>query len=150
MNIAITTDIDFIVSCVTNPCNYGKLVDDYSPDPGLYFPPMHEGLMWVKVEDYGVFLLTKQSHIMYEVHTVLLPHTRGKAVEIGKNALKWAFANTDAKRIITAVPSYNQLALRLAHKVGFKEYGINPASFQKDGVLYSQTLLGISKEESWQ
>lgn len=145
--IELTTDTDFIVSCITHPYIWDRITDDGAPDRDLYFPPINEGIMWVKVDDYGVFMLAKQNHVTYEVHTILLPCARGKAVEIGKQALEWAFLNTDAKRIITNVPSCNPLALRLARSVGFKDIGINELSFQKNGVLYDQFVLGISKED---
>lgn len=148
--IEITNNIDFIVSCVTNPYTWDKISDDGAPDKGLYFPPIGGGIIWVRVGDYGVFMLSKQNHVTYEVHTILLPCAKGKAVEIGKQALGWAWDNTDAKRLITNVPSFNPLALRLAKAVGFIEYGINQKSFQKNGILYDQTILGISKEESCQ
>ena len=143
--IEVTHDVDFIVSCVTNPMVWDKLTDDGAPE--LYYPPLGSGIMWVRAGDDGVFLLVEQNHVTYEVHTILLPRARGRAVEIGKEALKWAFANTKAKRIITNVPETNQLALRLAKKVGFKQYGINQKSFQKNGVLHDQFVLGISKED---
>lgn len=144
--IELTRDTDFIVSCVTSA--WDRISDDGAPE--LYFPPMGEGNLWVRAGDYGVFLLSRQNHVTYEVHTILLPCARGKAVEIGKQALAWAWANTPAKRLITNVPAFNPLALRLAKAVGFIEYGINRQSFQKGGVLYDQTVLGLSKEESCQ
>jgi RimJ/RimL family protein N-acetyltransferase len=125
--------------------NWEWLTDDGETEPEFYFPPM--GHIWVRVEDYGVFMLTKCNHIMAECHTVLLPNARGKAVEIGKAALQWAFDNTSALRIITAVPETNPLALRMAIKSGFVQYGNNPKSFQKNNILYDQVLLGINKGE---
>lgn len=147
MEIERTFDVDFIIRCVTHPANWKWIADDGAPEAGMYFPPLEEATMWVKVEDYGVFLLVKQNHIMHEVHTVLLPEAHGKAVEIGKAALAWAFEHTDAKRIITNVPTFNPLALRLAKRVGFEQFGVNTKSYQKDGVLYDQWMLGIDKGE---
>jgi RimJ/RimL family protein N-acetyltransferase len=143
MNISATTDIDFITRCIL--ANYDWLTDDGDTCPGLYFPPFGDNITWVKVEEYGVFLLEQKNFVMFECHTALLPTARGKAVDIGKQALKWAFENTPALRIITAVPETNQLALRMALKSGFIQYGINTGSFCKHGKLYSQFLLGINK-----
>lgn len=143
MNISITTNADYITKCVL--VNWDMATDDGAPEREFYFPPFGDSVMWVKVEDSGVFLLEKKNHILYEVHTILLPCARGRAVEIGKAALDWAWNNTPAQRIVTSVPEYNPLALRLALRVGFTVYGINPLSFSKDGVLFDQTLLGLSK-----
>jgi RimJ/RimL family protein N-acetyltransferase len=104
--------------------------------------------LWVRVGDYGVFLLTQNNHVTFECHTALLKTARGKAVDAGKAALAWAWANTRAECITTSVPSYNPLALRLALKVGFYVIGINNRSFQKNNIIYDQTLLGISKNEN--
>jgi len=143
MNISFTTDADFITRCVLQ--NWDWLRDDGADDKDFYFPPINEHVQWVRVGDYGVFMLTRCNHIMFECHTTLLPSARGKSVEIGKAALKFAFENTPALRIITAVPENNPLALRMALKSGFRVIGVNEKSFQKNGTLYDQTLLGISK-----
>lgn len=139
----ITTDTNFVVKCVL--ANWESLKDDEETNKDLYFPPMNN--IWVRAGDYGVFLLEKKNLIMSEIHTALLPEARGKAVEIGEAALKWGFDNLPVKRFVTAVPEFNPLALRMALKCGFKIYGTNPNSFQKNGKLYSQTLLGINKGE---
>lgn len=138
-----TFDVDLITKCVVS--NWEWLHDDGETDPEFYFPPMNH--IWVKVDDYGVFMLTKCNHVMAECHTALLKNAHGKAVEIGKAALNWAFKNTSALRIITAVPESNPLALRFALRSGFKQYGVNPKSFQKNNILYDQVLLGINKGE---
>lgn len=103
--------------------------------------------MWVRVEDYGVFMLQAHNHTLYEVHTLLLPHAHGKAVAIGKEALAWAWENTPAHRIITSVPDYNVLALRLARKVGMVQYGLNVKAFRKNGKDHDILMLGITKGE---
>lgn len=144
MNISLTTDVDFIVKCVHT--NWESLKDDEETSKEMYFPPMQH--LWVRVEDYGVFLLEKKNLIMSELHTALLPSSKGQAIAIGKEALQWAFNNLTVQRLITSVPEFNPLALRMALKCGFKVYGTNPSSFQKDGTLYSQTLLGINKQEA--
>lgn len=145
MKIEHTTDESFITDCITNPSVWDASSDDGCGDPDLFFLNPDHNTIWIKAGDYGVFMLHAHNHTMYECHTMLLPIARGKAVEIAKEALKWAFENTAAKRIVTIVPEFNVLALRLARKVGMKEYGINPESFQKNGILYSQIMLGISK-----
>jgi hypothetical protein len=43
------------------------------------------------------------------------------------------------------VPANNRLALSFAKSCGMTEYGLNPQSFLKDGQLYDQVLLGVSK-----
>lgn len=142
-----TFDADFITHCVTHPEVWDKISDDGAPEKELYFPPMHEGVQWLRAEDYGVFALHRVNFATHEAHTILLPEAHGRAVEIGKVALRFAFEHCGAMRIVTNVPDFNSLALRLAHKVGFIEIGINKRSFCKNGILHDQTFLGISKED---
>lgn len=144
--IARTYDTDFIVRCVAEPGVWRMVADDGFPNPDLYFPPMGDGMYWLRAGDFGVFLFHPHNSVTYEAHTVLLPSARGKAVEIGKAAISWFFANTPCQCLITNVPEYNPLALRLAHKCGFATIGINEKSIMKNGILHDQTLLGISKE----
>jgi RimJ/RimL family protein N-acetyltransferase len=138
-----TFDVDLITRCVLS--NWEWLHDDGMTDPYFYFPPMGESITWVKVGELGVFLLERKNFVTFECHTALLKTARGKAVDAGKAALDWAWANTRAECITTSVPSFNPLALRLALKVGFKIIGINEKSFQKNGIIYDQTLLNISR-----
>lgn len=140
-----TYDADFITHCVTHPDVWRMAADDGYPDPCLYFPPMADSIYWVRAGDHGVFMAHPHNSITFEVHTLLLPSARGKAVEFAKAAIAWAFANTACERLITNVPSFNPLALRLAKKSGMSEYGVNQKSFKRGGVLYDQILLGISK-----
>lgn len=143
MNISQTTDIDFIVKCVM--ASWEMLIDDGAGDKDLYFPPMTDDAKWYRVDDFGAFLMVRQNFATFEVHTCLLPHAKGKAVDIAKEAIAWAWDNTLAQRIITSVPSYNPLALRLAKKAGMTIYGVNQMSFSRNGILHDVTLLGISK-----
>lgn len=143
MIISQTTNVDFIVRCVMS--SWDMLIDDGAGSKDLYFPPITDDAKWYKVDDFGVFLMTRQNFATFEVHTCLLPHARGVAVEVAKAALAWAWDNTEAQRIVTSVPSYNPLALRLAKKAGMTVYGVNPKSFSRHGILYDMTLLGISR-----
>ena len=107
--------------------------------------------MWVMVSEgdtsLGVFMLNPLNCICYEVHTALLPEAWGRSVEITKDGVLWLFENTPCRRVITNVPEYNRKALLLAKKTGMVQFGINPKSFLKNGVLYDQIMLGLSKED---
>jgi len=150
MLIERTTDEVFITKCITDAFVWDASSDDGCGDPGLFFLKPDQNVIWIKAEDYGVFMLHAHNHMMFECHTMLLPKAHGKAVEIAKEALRWAFENTPAQRIITAVPDYNVLALRLARKVGFVQWGLNVNAWKKNGILHDLIMLGIDKEASCQ
>jgi len=143
-----TQDIDFIHKCVTNPIVWRASVDHGMIDinPEIFFIQT-DGKLWLRAGDYGLFMGEPRNSVMYEVHTMLLPHARGKAIEIAKGAIKWMFDNTRCLRLITSVPSFNVLAKRLSIQSGMKLIGNNEKSFLRDGILYDQYLYGISKED---
>ena len=145
MIIERTYDAEFITQCVIHPQAWGKITDDGCGSPDLYFPQMSDEIYWVRAGDYGVFMGCQTNHVSFDVHTILLPSARGKAVDITIKARDWFFGNSPCKRITTKMPEFNQLALRLALKAGFKVIGVDEKSFQKNGILYSQTILGFSK-----
>jgi len=152
MNFTRTYDTEFIRKCLTDDTVWRMSSDDTPLDKDLVFPaaPVGDAIIWLRAEDYGVFLGERKNHVTYEVHTVLLPHARGKAAGIAKGAMQWLFDNTNCLRITTSVPSYNRLAARLAERSDMQLFGTNYKSFQKDGVLFDQLLFGLNKEASCQ
>lgn len=143
-----TKDIEFITKCVTEPVTWRACIDDgmVHVNPDMFFVPT-DGKLWLRAGDYGLFMGEPRNSVTYEVHTMLLPEARGKAVDIAKGALHWMFYNTPCLKIITHVPSFNVLARRLSERCGMKLIGNNESSFLKGGVLYDQFIYGISKEE---
>jgi len=141
-------DQDVIFDTITNDRIYPHVSDDGSPSPSDY--KVNEGCIYVGIvdgEEYlGLFVVHQHNAILFEVHTCLLPCAWGsRSVAAAKTLIDWVFSNTNCKRLITSVPSNNALARRLAVRSGMVEYGLNPASFQKNGVLFDQIMLGISK-----
>lgn len=114
-------------------------------------PVDHEGLHWMLVDDgepVGVFLVHAINSICYQMHTCLLPRSWGpQAKDAAQLLLKWAFEDTDCKKMITAVPAYNRAALRFAKAGGMVQEGVNRQSFLRNGVMLDQIMLGITKQE---
>jgi hypothetical protein len=62
----------------------------------------------------------------------------------------WIWEHSTCRRIVTHVPSSNRLALKFAIAAQMKVYGVNEASYLKNGVLCDQVCLGISAPaENW-
>ena len=143
-----TRDTQLIREIMTHPKIYPYISDDFSPICEEFIPAEHDTFWHMLVdeneENYGLFLCVWHSPIMVEVHTCLLPTCWGqKAVQATKGLADWLFIH-GAKRIITAVPGCNLLALRLAEKTGMVRYGLNVKSYQKNGQLEDMILLGMS------
>ncbi len=143
-----------LVRCIiTHPRIWPSASDDFCGEPDNFTPVDNPSIMYMLVYDdetlMGMWMFVPQNGICFEAHTCLLPQAYGEfAVSAAIRMTAWIWENTPAKRIVTTVPSFNRLALRLAQKAGMTQYGINPASYSKNGKLWGQILLGISKEEA--
>lgn len=148
-HFAFTRDLDLIRPAVTHERVYGRTTDDLSPAADAFQPPEYCQYVAVYQSDEfcGIFVLSPHNGILTEVHTALLPTAWGDSADIGRAFIQWLFSNTPTRRLITAVPEYNRLALRMAKSTGMAEYGVNPASFLKNGKLHDQIMLGVSKEQ---
>lgn len=153
IRIERTNDIEYIKQCVTHPKIWDYSTDDGSVEKSIYVPLIADVVYWLMVvEDspLGVFLLHPHNSICFEVHTCLLPKIWGRSVECTLAGIDWMWENTSCRRIITNVPEYNLLAIRLAERSGLLRFGENPKSYLKNGILYNQIMLGISKEDKCQ
>ncbi|MBL4591200.1 MAG: GNAT family N-acetyltransferase [Phycisphaerales bacterium] len=146
-----TFDMELVREIITHPKIYDHVSDDFSPAPEDFIPidpdsvyyltPIHNGTVM------GVFFVHSHNGICYEVHTCILPEYHGAlALKAAKDLIKWVFEETPCMKLITNVPSFNPLAYRFALKAGMVKEGVNTKSFQKNGVIYDQTVLGIVKE----
>lgn len=145
-----TFDLPLVRATMTHRRIYPHVSDDGSPSaddfspidsPLVYYLAMDDG------EHLGIFMLYPHNTVCFEVHTCLLPKAWGeKARQCTREGMHWMFENTSCRRIITNIPEYNRLALKLALDSGMSRFGTNPKSFMKNGTLYDQIMLGISKE----
>ena len=143
-----TYDTSLIKQVMTDPAIWDFIADDGSPAPSDFEPLNPHGVIYLQAiqgcQLAGLFLFVPQNLVSYEVHTCLLPEGRGAfGVEAAKAAARWMWQNTTAKRIFTNIPSYNRPARWFAKAAGMRQFGINPLSYQKDGQLYDQYLLGL-------
>lgn len=146
---AFTRDLDLIRPAVCHETIYRNVVDD-NAGPAEEFQPPEMCLyatVWQSDEYMGLFAMVPRSSIMADLHTSLLPKAWGKAVDIGRAFIPWAFANTQFRRFTGSIPECNRLALRMAKSCGMTEFGVNPASFLKNGKLHGLVMLGVSKEQ---
>lgn len=141
-----TFDRDLVKASLTDPGTIRLAAEDGVTD---YEPFWHDSLIYLTPFDdapMGVFMIVPMTSRCCEVHTSILPAYRGRAVEAAREAIKWIFANTPFEKIVSRVPAFNRLALRLSLKAGMRIEGINTRSFLKDGKLHDQYLVGVEKE----
>lgn len=73
------------------------------------------------VGEHGGFVLQCLSPGEYEVHTLTVPGAKRDLLEWVKDRLRYMFVRTDALRLVTRVPVYNEPARALALKAGFRD-----------------------------
>jgi len=151
LTICRTVDIGKIKPIMTHPAVYPWVSDDSAPDPKDFEPVINDHVYYLLVESdspLAVFLYHPHNAITYEVHTCVLPGGYGECARAAaKMSLQWMINNTDARKIITYVPFNNAKARQFALRCGLSIEGINRASFLKNGVVYDQYLLGITRGE---
>lgn len=151
MRVARLTDYDVIQATIAHPAIYGKLADDLAVLAEEFTPVQSDALIYLGVywadEFLGLFVFAPTNSVCYDVHTCLLPAAWGKAIEAGRLACQWMWRHTACRRIVTTVPVDNRLALRLALRCGFTQFGLNPQSWLKGGVMRDQILLGLDRPE---
>ncbi len=148
MKIYRTRDMEIVRAIMSNPAIFPHIHDDSVTECD---PVDHDGFHWMLVDDgepAGVFLVHAMNSICDQMHTCLLPRIWGTgAAWAAQLLLRWAFTETACQKMITAVPAYNRAALRFAKAGGMQQEGINRASFQRNGQLIDQIMLGITKQE---
>jgi len=129
-----------------HPKVLGWIRDDLSPKiatPVIAFPLLY----LMNKEKTGVIMVVPMNGITCEVHTACLPELWGKASEFIKECIDWGCDNTRYQKIITYIPTFNRLAIRITKKAGFEQEGRIKESFVKDWKLYDQLIFGMTKKD---
>lgn len=150
MHFERTFDYELVKRIATHPKVYNHASDDFAPPPDEWEPIKDELIWYVLAKDgeelLGMFALIPENAICWNIHVCLLPNSWGpKAKEAGEKVIQWIFENTGCLRLVADVPEYNTLVLRLALKAGMHQFGVNEKSHKKQGILYNQIQLGVSK-----
>ena len=150
IHVERTFDWELVRRIFASPEIYKHLGDDFSPSQEAYEPVTNPSLIYLLASNghpCGIFLFAPENGICFNTHIAFLPSGWGAAREAAKQAAVWMFSNTRCQRIVASVPAYNRLALKTAKATGVTQFGVNEASFLKNGKLHDQILLGLSKEK---
>lgn len=144
MKFEFTKDIKLIHECLTSDHVWRMGTDDKLSlmSKLMFFVPLDK-FLWVKVDDYGIFMLERYSDDTCRVHIALRKNAVGKSEEIGREGIKWLLANTSYKSIEALIPECNQHAVRLAKATGMEFIKNLRKSFMKYGELHDQYLFRI-------
>ncbi len=152
INFSPTRDLDLVKSIMTHVKVWEYISDDGSPPPQEFNPCDSPHVLYLLCYDgdilLGMWMFSQVNYVTVEVHTCLLPqHGFHRSREAAKLAAQWIWDNTQCQRIITNVPRKNRIARKFAEAAGLVQFGLNPSSFMKDGMLQDQILLGISRPQ---
>jgi RimJ/RimL family protein N-acetyltransferase len=146
----VTPTPEVIRAVFTHPDIWPALCDDGCDDPEAfevmdspmvrYLGPTLDG------ELMGVLMLVQQNAVTWELHTALLPSSRGKFTGQVFNALCAHLGRSipAARYLRTWVPACNRPAMVAARRVGFKEVGKELGAFLRGGVLHDFHLFGVT------
>ena len=133
---------------ITHPDIYPYVRDDGSLPPDEYV--VHKDITALVVYDpepIACSILYPRNTVTYEIHTQTLPDGRSWSFEYGRAMLAWIWENMPIQRLIATIPADNRKALLYTLRIGFEIEGICPASFMRNGILMSQTHIGITRPE---
>lgn len=152
MTFERTHDLVLVKFIMTHSKVWPMITDDLAGNPEDFQPVDHPATYYLLAKDgehlLGVWVLNPENSVCWDVHTCLLPSAWGPiARQAVKEAMDWVWEHTQCRRVVTKVPYFNRVALRFAKLAGMVEYGVNPLSYLKHGVLHDQVLLGISRPE---
>lgn len=148
VTISRSRDYALLNRIATSPEIYRASSDDGSPRPTLWRLSEREDSIYLLAQEgeqiLGFCAFYPLNAVTFESHLCFL--SRGPVNEFCyREMLSWMWANTKAQRIIGAIPEYNHLAIAFCKRIGFERFGWNRDSWLKDGKLYAQVWMGISR-----
>lgn len=98
----------------------------------------------------GCYNFHRENGSTLQIHIQILPeHRRDVASKSMKPMWEWFLSNVnpDFKKINCKIPAIYPNVKIFAMQCGFKKEGVNRLSYTKNGVIYDQTYLGITRNE---
>jgi hypothetical protein len=150
MTFERTKDFKAVRAILTDPDLYDYMTDDFAPAREAFQVNDHPGIWYVLVSEgsslYGMFVFLPDNAICWQVHVAFF---RGASQQVtraaGAGIVEWLWRNTPCRRLIASVPACNRAAVRYGVRaMGLVKYGVNEASFMKNGKLWNQVLMGKS------
>lgn len=122
----------------------GQNKEDFDPDV--------ENECWLLMNNEDAIVALYNLHgingVTVQIHAHVVPEYRKEySKQTGKAALDYIIENTGYYKIIAVVPTLYNNVKKFCESFGFKEEGINRLSYQKNGGIVDQWLLGLTRCE---
>ena len=119
-------------------------IDEYDVSPLL----KNDGVYFLMPDDDTLFMAIQINAIMWDIHINALKGSRGsKSIKAAHEAFKYMFTKTPCQKLVVYIAEIFPNVVNHAVRCGFVQEGNITNSYLKNGELYSQYLLGISKSE---
>lgn len=147
------TDFDYVKSVMIDDDEmFDRSKDDYMSK--LDAAKGLSKLIWLECEKdgkrVGLSAVNVASNSVLNIHIHIPKVHRGiGTLKIGRAFLGWVVNNSSKQyvKINTKVPTIYKDVIRFAHKLGFKDEGIDRLSIMKNGELVDRLNLGITFDE---
>lgn len=151
MTFERTWDWELVKGIVTHPKIWPQITYDGAPDPLDPFQDPGESTWCILAKDgdetLGLYVFQQQNPACWDSHIYMLPQAWGERARTATvEVFRWMFERTAARRIVGTIPDYNRFGVAFALHCGMVPFGVNPESVKKDGKLWDQMLLGITRK----
>lgn len=152
IEIEVCHDTQYLIDVLLNDGEmYARSADDFTPDD---IAKSFSSAVWLtgfrSLERVGLVSVRPVSSSVLNIHIHVPKQHRGKGtLEFGRQALRWVVANSNSKffKINTKVPVIYKDVIRFAHKLGFRDEGLDRLSIMKNGKIIDRVNLGITFDE---
>ena len=140
-----------IKDIITCPTMWRTVAED-GQDPESYQPDLEKGC-WLLIQGnrgtVALYNFRAENSVTVEAHTHTVLSARREYRHAGAYAaLRWLYDNAPFyKKMNIQIPVIHKNVRRFAREVGFKDEGINRASYLKNGAVHDQWRLGLTREE---
>lgn len=150
MDISVTEDMEVVRQVMLIPEIWDRAAEDGISQEDFY-PGFDSLSHWLlcKEEDkiIGIILLHHDNSTTLKLHPYLRREHYSLGREMMKSFYKWFIENTSIHKLIVSMPENQKKTYNFAKKVGFKDEGFNRESYLKNGEIYGQYNLGITRKE---
>jgi len=141
-------DVDIVRAILTHPDIYDRIAEDGTAAAKDYYPDMTDGVYLVGADGddlVGLMAYEPINGVTWECHVQVLPkHRKTLADEFAQTALRWAF-DMGCEKIVAQIPVLYPNVRDFGIKHGFEVEGINRKSYMKNGQLYDQWYMGLTR-----
>jgi len=150
IDIQMTTDMALVKSILIEEDIWERAAED-GIDQETYYPGYDSMTVWLlcveNEEIAGIILVHTDNSVSLKMHPYLRAEHRQKGRTMMEAFYKWVLDNTETRKINVSIPENHKKVINFAKKVGFKKEGFNRDSYLKNGQLYGQQNLGITRQE---